>query len=73
MTLELYEGMLMSVTSEIKCISELLSNKYKQKEELEKRIQNSCPHTRVVRIREDGDDRSHTECLRCKTWGLTPS
>ena len=66
--IETYEGMLITVTEYIDCLSMFLEDKVKQKQDFKAKIQEFCPHIQVLRIKEDGDDRAHTECLRCKKW-----
>lgn len=37
------------------------------KKDIEKQIYEECKHV-IVRIKEEGDDRAHKECMICKQW-----
>jgi hypothetical protein len=66
--IDVYEEMYKVTIRDIDYLQEYLNKKIKQKKELENKIKKLCCHEVVMRVREEGDERSHTECVRCGKW-----
>ncbi len=54
--------------SDIATLTKLLHEKKELRDHYVKRFQELCSHNSVMRVKEEGDDHSHTECVICGAW-----